>query len=316
MAVFTKVLKEDIENFIKNYSIGHLISFEGIVEGIENTNYKITTSNHHYILTIFEKRVNPEELPFFMSLQKELVAHGFDCPLPIENNNGSIINIIQNKSAVIISFLEGKQLQSILPSHCQEVGSMIARFTNITKTSKLKRENGLNLESWEAIVKKCKESNDKSYDHYFNKLERELVFLKNNWPSNLPTAIIHADLFQDNIFFIKDKISGVIDFYFSCEDFIAYELALAINAWCFDFKDGFQSKNYTSLMKGFKEYSSLDQSEKKSLNVLLRGAAVRILVTRLHDMIYHPKDALVIPKDPKEYLQILEWHQENLDINL
>ena len=139
MAVFTKVSKEDIENFIKNYSIGNLISFEGIVEGIENTNYKITTNNHHYILTIFEKRVNPEELPFFMSLQKELVAHGFDCPLPIENNNGSIINTIQNKSAVIISFLEGKQLQSILPNHCKEIGSMIARFTNITKTSKLRR---------------------------------------------------------------------------------------------------------------------------------------------------------------------------------
>ena len=252
MAVFTKVSKKDIENFIKNYSIGNLISFEGIVEGIENTNYKITTSNHHYILTIFEKRVNPKELPFFMNLQKELVAHGFDCPLPIENNKGTIINTIQNKSAVIISFLEGKQLQSILPNHCKEVGSMIAKFTNITKTSKLKRENSLNLETWEAIVNKCKESKDKSYDHYFKKLDNELVFLKNNWPTNLPTAIIHADLFQDNIFFIKDKISGVIDFYFSCEDFIAYELALAINAWCFDFKDGFQSKNYISLMEGFK----------------------------------------------------------------
>jgi homoserine kinase type II len=316
MAVFTKVSKEDIENFIKNYSIGNLISFEGIVEGIENTNYKITTNNHHYILTIFEKRVNPKELPFFMSLQKELVAHGFDCPLPIENNNGSIINTIQNKSAVIISFLEGKQLQSILPNHCREVGSMIARFTNITKTSKLRRENGLNLKVWEAILKKCKESKDSSYDHYFNKLEHELAFLKNNWPRNLTKAIIHADLFQDNIFFIKDKISGVIDFYFSCDDFIAYELALAINAWCFDFEDGFKEQNYISLMEGFNEYSSLDESEKKSLNVLLRGAAVRILVTRLHDMIFHPKDALVIPKNPREYLQILEWHQENPEINL
>ena len=316
MAVFTKVSKEDIENFIKNYSIGHLISFEGIVEGIENTNYKITTSNHHYILTIFEKRVNPEELPFFMNLQKELVAHGFDCPLPIENNDGSIINTIQNKSAVIISFLEGKQLQSILPNHCKEVGSMIARFTNITKKSKLKRKNGLSLDTWESILSKCKESNDNAYDHYFNKLEYEIAFLKNNWPTNLPTAIIHADLFQDNIFFIKDNISGVIDFYFSCEDFIAYELALAINAWCFNSKDGFQLKNYTSLMKGFEEYSSLNQNETKSLNVLLRGAAVRILVTRLHDKIYHPKDALVIPKDPNEYLEILEWHQKNPEISL
>ncbi len=176
MAVFTKVSREDIENFIKDYSIGNLISFEGIVEGIENTNYKITTSNHQYILTIFEKRVNPEELPFFMSLQKELVAHGFDCPLPIENNNGSIINKIQHKSAVIMSFLEGKQLQSILPNHCKEVGSIIARFTNITKTSKLQRKNGLSLETWGAIVNKCKESKNKSYDHYFNQLEHELSF--------------------------------------------------------------------------------------------------------------------------------------------
>jgi len=147
-------------------------------------------------------------------------------------------------------------------------------------------------------------------------LEHELSFLKNNWPINLPKAIIHGDLFQDNIFFIKDKISGVIDFYFSCEDFIAYELALAINAWCFDLNEGFRPNNYLSLMKGFNEYSSIDSNEKNSLNVLLRGAAVRILVTRLHDMIYHPKDALVIPKNPKEYLKILEWHQENTEINL
>ncbi len=316
MAVFSKVSKEDIENFINNYSIGNLLSFEGIVEGVENTNYKITTSNHNYILTIFEKRVNTDELPFFMSLQKELVAHGFDCPLPIENNNGSVINKIQNKSAVIISFLEGKQLQSILPVHCKEVGSMIARFTNITKTSKLKRENGLNIKSWEAIVNKCKETKEKSFDHYFNQLEKELSYLKNNWPTNLPKAIIHADLFQDNVFFIKDKVSGLIDFYFSCEDYIAYELALAINAWCFDVKGGFQKKHYLSLMEGFHKYSSINNEEIKSLNILLRGAAVRILVTRLHDMIYHPKDALVIPKDPEEYLKILEWHQKNTKINL
>jgi len=251
-----------------------------------------------------------------MSLQKELVAHGFDCPLPIENNSGSIINKIKNKSAVIISFLDGKKLRSILPIHCKEVGSMIARFTNITKTSKLKRENGLNIETWETIFNRCKETKDKSHDHYFNKLEHELSFLKNNWPINLPKAIIHGDLFQDNIFFIKDKISGVIDFYFSCEDFIAYELALAINAWCFDLNKGFRPNNYLSLMKGFHEYSSIDSNEKNSLNVLLRGAAVRILVTRLHDMIYHPKDAIVIPKNPNEYLKILEWHQDNTEINL
>tara|TARA_B100000965_G_scaffold402899_1_gene429878 strand:- start:119 stop:1069 length:951 start_codon:yes stop_codon:yes gene_type:complete len=316
MAVFTKISKEDIISFLNNYSIGNLLSFEGIVEGIENTNYKITTSNHDYILTIFEKRVNPKELPFFMSLQKELVAHGFDCPLPIENNNGTIINKIKNKSAVIMSFLNGNKLQEILPAHCKEVGSIIARFTNITKTSNLKRKNSLNISIWESIFNKCKKTKNQSYYHYFNKLEDELSFLKNNWPTNLPKAIIHADLFQDNIFFKNDKISGVIDFYFSCNDFIAYELALAINAWCFNFNDGFLPKNYYSIIEGFQEYASIDTNEINSLNILLRGAAVRILVTRLHDMIYHPKNALVIPKDPKEYLKILNWHQENTEINL
>ena len=316
MAVFTKLTKVDIDKFLKDYSIGNLLSFEGIVEGIENTNYKIITSNHTYILTIFEKRVNPEELPFFINLQRDLVTHGFDCPLPIDNNNGSAINNLKGKSAIIISFLKGKPLDSILPIHCREVGSMIARFTNITKSSKLKRDNSLSLKIWEDIFQKCKKSVDKSYNEYFETLDYELSFLKKNWPNNLPKAIIHADLFQDNIFFIENKISGVIDFYFSCEDFIAYELALAINAWCFDMNNDFKTKNYQSLIQGFNEHSSLNNEEITSMNILLRGAAVRILVTRLHDKIFHPIDALVIPKDPSQYFNILKWHQKNTKINL
>ncbi len=316
MAVFTKLEKKEIENFLKDYSIGSLISYDGIIEGIENTNYKIRTTNNEYILTIFEKRVNPADLPFFMKLQKDLALHEFDCPLPIENNSGSSINILKGKSAVIISFLDGKQLQSVLPHHCREVGSMIARFTNITKSSKLMRENSMGINSWENILVKCKKNDTSLYDTYLETLEKELSFLKKNWPKNLPEAIIHADLFQDNIFFKKDKISGVIDFYFSCKDFIVYEIALSINAWCFDLTRGFQLKNYLSLMDGFNEYSLLKNDEMKALNILLRGAAVRILVTRLHDKIFHPGDALVIPKDPKEYLNILEWHQKNNIINL
>ncbi|MDC6447968.1 homoserine kinase [Alphaproteobacteria bacterium] len=316
MAVFTKLEKNEIEIFLKNYSVGNLLSYEGIIEGIENTNYKIITSNNSYILTIFEKRVNPKELPFFMNLQKNLVSHGFECPLPVENNNGSVINVIKDKFAVITSFLKGNKLSSTLPIHCREVGSMIAKFTNITKSSKLKRENTLNLKIWENILKKCKKTNNKSYHKYFEILQKELFFLKRNWPTNLPKAIIHADLFQDNIFFIEDKISGVIDFYFSCEDYIAYEIALAVNAWCFDLKDGFRPNNYLSLMEGFNEYSSINNEEIKSLNILLRGAAVRILVTRLHDTIYHPENALVVPKDPDEYLKILKWHQKNTKIDL
>ena len=316
MAVFSKLEKFEIENFLKDYSIGNLISYEGILEGIENTNYKITTSNHDYILTIFEKRVNPSELPFFMELQKYLVTHGFDCPLPIENNNGSSINILKEKSAVIISFLDGKKLKSVLPSHCRQVGSMIARFTNITKSSKLIRKNSMNLDTWEHILLKCKRKRNKFYYNYIETIEKELFFLKNNWPKNLPEAIIHGDLFIDNIFFKEDKISGVIDFYFSCNDYIAYEIALTINAWCFNTVDGFQQKNYLSLMDGFNEHATLNDDEVKALNILLRGAALRILITRLHDKMFHPKDALINPKDPKEYLDILEWHQENNVIEL
>ena len=314
MAVFTKLEKNEIEDFLKDYSIGNLISFEGIVKGTENTNYKIITTKNKYILTILEKRVQPEDLPFFMDLQNELAAHGFDCPLPVKNNKKSIINKLKDKSAVIISFLQGENLTNVMPEHCYELGLKIAQFTNITKNLNLSRPNSVGYKTWVSIYENFKNINNESYQEYFQILSKELIFLKNNWPTNLPTAIIHADLFIDNILFIKNKISGIIDFYFSCNDFIAYELALTINAWCFNKDVTFNYKNYNSLMMGFENISSLNIQEKASMNVLLRGAAVRILVTRLHDKIFHPDDALVKLKDPKEYLNILKWHQQNTQI--
>ena len=315
MAVFTKLEKNEIEDFIKDYSIGNLISFEGIVKGTENTNYKIITTKNKYILTIFEKRVQTQDLPFFMDLQNELAAHGFDCPLPVKNNKKSIINKLKDKSAVIISFLQGENLTNVMPEHCYELGLKIAQFTNITKNLNLSRPNSVGYKTWVSIYENFKNINNESYQEYFQILSKELIFLKNNWPTNLPTAIIHADLFIDNILFIKNKISGIIDFYFSCNDFIAYELALTINAWCFNKDVTFNYKNYNSLMMGFENTSSLNIQEKASMNVLLRGAAVRILVTRLHDKIFHADDAIVKLKDPKEYLNILKWHQQNTQIS-
>ena len=315
MAVFTKLEKNEIEDFLKDYSIGNLISFEGIVKGTENTNYKIITTKNKYILTILEKRVQPEDLPFFMDLQNELAAHGFDCPLPVKNNKKSIINKLKDKSAVIISFLQGENLTNVMPEHCYELGLKIAKFTNITKNLNLSRPNSVGYKTWVSIYENFKNIDNESYQEYFQILSNELIFLKNNWPINLPTAIIHADLFIDNILFIKNKISGIIDFYFSCNDFIAYELALTINAWCFNKDVTFNYKNYNSLMMGFENISSLNIEEKASMNVLLRGAAVRILVTRLYDKIFHPDDALVKLKDPKEYLNILKWHQQNTQID-
>ena len=315
MAVFTKLEKNEIEDFLKDYSIGNLISFEGIIKGTENTNYKIITSKNKYILTILEKRVQPEDLPFFMDLQNELAAHGFDCPLPVKNNKKSIINKLKDKNAVIITFLQGENLTNVMPEHCHELGLKIAQFTNITKNLNLSRPNSVGYKTWVSIYENFKNINNESYQEYFQILSKELIFLKNNWPINLPTAIIHADLFIDNILFIKNKISGIIDFYFSCNDFIAYELALTINAWCFNDDLTFNYKNYNSLMMGFENISSLNIEEKGSMNVLLRGAAVRILVTRLYDKIFHPDDALVKLKDPQEYLNILKWHQQNTQID-
>ncbi len=315
MAVFTKLEKNEIENFLMDYSIGNLISFQGIVKGTENTNYKIITSKNIYILTILEKRVQPQDLPFFMDLQNELAAHGFDCPLPVKNNKKSIINKLKNKNAVIITFLNGENLTNVMPEHCHELGLKIAQFTNITKNLNLSRPNSVGYKAWVSIYENFKNINNESYQEYFEILSKELIFLKNNWPINLPKAIIHADLFIDNILFIKNKISGIIDFYFSCNDFIAYELALTINAWCFNKDVTFNFKNYNALMMGFENISSLNIEEKTSMNVLLRGAAVRILVTRLHDKIFHPDDALVKLKDPKEYLNILKWHQQNTEID-
>ena len=315
MAVFTKLEKNEIEDFLKDYSIGNLISFDGIIKGTENTNYKIITSKNKYILTILEKRVQPEDLPFFMDLQNELAAHGFDCPLPVKNNKKSIINKLKDKNAVIITFLQGENLTNVMPEHCHELGLKIAQFTNITKNLNLSRPNSVGYKTWVSIYENFKNINNESYQEYFQILSNELIFLKNNWPINLPTAIIHADLFIDNILFIKNKISGIIDFYFSCNDFIAYELALTINAWCFNKDVTFNYKNYNSLMMGFNNISSLNIEEKAAMNVLFRGAAVRILVTRLHDKIFHPDDALVKLKDPKEYLNILKWHQQNTQID-
>ena len=315
MAVFTKLEKNEIEDFLKDYSIGNLISFDGIIKGTENTNYKIITSKNKYILTILEKRVQPEDLPFFMDLQNELAAHGFDCPLPVKNNKKSIINKLKDKNAVIITFLQGENLTNVMPEHCHELGLKIAQFTNITKNLNLSRPNSVGYKTWVSIYENFKNINNESYQEYFQILSKELIFLKNNWPINLPTAIIHADLFIDNILFIKNKISGIIDFYFSCNDFIAYELALTINAWCFNDDLTFNYKNYNSLMMGFENISSLNIEEKASMNVLLRGAAVRILVTRLYDKIFHPDDALVKLKDPQEYLNILKWHQQNTQID-
>ena len=312
MAVYTKLLKEDIENFITDYSIGNLENFEEIVDGIENSNFKIFCDNQPYILTILEKRVSEKDLPFFISLQNFLNKNNFRCPKAISDKNGKILKKIKNKTAIIISFLEGKSIEKPNIEMAKEIGKMIATLHNLTSKFKERRANSLDLKDWKDIFKKCFNNKLDEFEETMHVLNNEIDYLENNWPNNLPCGVIHADLFRDNIFFKKNKISGVIDFYFSCYYFYLYDIAIVINDWCFS-KNGknFHKENCLAILEEYQKLRKLSDLEKKSLNILLRAAAVRILSTRIHDYIFHSPNAVVVKKDPFEYLNILKWHQQN-----
>ena len=315
MAVYTSVNQFELEDFLEQYNLGKLIFYDGILEGIENSNYKIFMQEGNFILTLFEKRVDSKDIPFFMNLQKHLSNHGFHCPVPIENKNKDIISLLCNKKAIIISFLEGKKIDNPQSHHCLQVGKMISKFQQITKSFDNTRKNTLGINKWKFIFSKCLEVINHDFKDLIEPIKNELNYLQQCWPKNLPQGIIHGDLFKDNIFFKNGKLTGLIDFYFSCNDFYTYELAITTNAWCFDTKDGFNKNNFDSLLNGYQKNSDISNDEKKYFNTILRGAAMRILVTRLHDQLFHLDGALVNPKDPIEYFNILKWHQENSVFN-
>ena len=311
MAVYSPITNAELKNFLNDYNLGQLEKFEGILEGIENTNYKITTTKNIYILTIFEKRVNNEDLPFFINLKKHLFKKKFPCPQPIANKKGDLINYLKDKSCVLISYLEGSKTNNVSNYHCEQVGQLLSSLHQHTADFKERRINSMNYDQWENIFKKCKSSKNSNLENIFFLIEKELIFIKKNWPNNIPIGIIHADVFQDNVFFVNDKFSGLIDFYFACNDYLAYDIALTINAWCFDKNNEFIKERFMSLIKGYEINRVLNIDEKNLLSVLLRGASLRILLTRLHDQIFHQEGAFVKPKDPQEYIKILNFHQKN-----
>ena len=312
MAVFTKLKEIEIRKFINIYNIGNLEKYDEIIDGIENTNYLIVCNGKKYILTIFEKRVKEEDLPFFIDLKLYLSKNNFDCPEPIKDKNGEIINSIKNKKAIIISFIEGKKINTPNIKQCEEVGKLLGSLHNLTKKFNQKRENSLGIKEWKTLFNKCEKSYHKKFDEIMIDIKNEIYFLEKSWPKNLPSGIIHADLFKDNIFFKEDQITGVIDFYFSCYHFFLYDISIVINDWCFkengrSFEYGF----YNAIIEGYNNKRELRKAEIKKFNIILRAATIRILITRLHDYIFHPKDALVIKKDPYQYYNILKWHQTN-----
>jgi len=312
MAVYTKLSKNQLIDFFSKYDLGKLLNYKGIEEGIENTNYFIQTEKGQFILTLYEKRVEDKDLPFFISLMRNLYDNKFPAPEPLINKNGSYISQINGKKAAVVSFLEGTAKKVLSPNHCYEIGVYTGKLHLITKKLKGKRENKLSINSWRAIYNKVKKDCSKIHPNLTEVIEKNLDLIERKWPTKIPKGIIHADLFPDNIFFKDNKLSGIIDYYFSCNDFYAFEIAVCLNALCFEGKNENLSFNVTKAKKFIDGYScirKLTEEEKNSLKVLCQGAAIRFLLTRVFDYLNLTEGAIVKIKDPIEYLKRLEFHE-------
>ena len=311
MAVYTNLSENNLKDFFSKYNLGKLVNYKGIQEGIENTNYLIQTDKGKFILTVYEKRVREKDLPFFMGLMKNLFDENFPCPKPIINKNGSYITEVAKKKAAVISFLDGFSKKELTPDNCHTVGVQTAKLHMITRNLKVKRENRLSVNSWRKFYKNVQNDCFKIYPNLAKIIKINLEEIEKNWPKNIPSGIIHADLFPDNIFFKGNKLTGIIDFYFSCYDFYAFEIAICLNALCFEGQKENLSFNVTKAKKFVDGYSSvrkLLEEEKKSLKILCQGAAIRFLLTRVFDYLNLIEGAMVKTKDPIEYLKRLEFH--------
>ena len=313
MAIYTKISRNDVAAIERKFNLGKIISFKGIKKGIENTNYLIRTKKNKYILTIFEKRVQKRDLPFFMRLMDKLNNHNINCPKPQKNKTGNYSITIKNKPASIVSFVEGKDKNNLKIKDCYEIGKNIAKLHMVSKKIKLYRKNSMSLNSWSKLLNKIGNKYKKIEVNLNELIKTSFADIKKRWPKKLTNGIIHGDLFIDNIFFKKNKFHGYIDFYFAANDFFMYEIAICINALCFDKKNRkfiFNIKKSKNFLKGYSSLRKLSKNEKNSLNILCKGAALRYLLTRTYDYLNTPKSAIIKIKDPHEYIQKLKVHNK------
>lgn len=309
MAVYTEVSDEELRAFLATYDLGDLLSFKGIAEGVENSNFLLHTNKGFYILTLYEKRVAEEELPFFLGLMNHLAGRGLSCPTPIRSRTGEMQGHLAGRPAAIISFLDGVSVRRPQPRHCVEVGRALAELHLAGDGFALSRRNALDVEGWRGVFLSCREGIDGFKPDLAAEIEKELAELSRDWPRHLPSGVIHADLFPDNVFFIGDRLSGLIDFYFACNDAFAYDLAICLNAWCFEEDGSFNITKARGLLQAYAQVRPLGKDELAALPLLARGAAMRFLLTRLYDWINHPEGAFVRPKNPNEYLLRLRFHR-------
>jgi homoserine kinase type II len=309
MAVYTEVSDEELTRFLTRYDIGALVGYKGIAEGVENSNFLLTTEKGHYILTLYEKRVRREDLPFFLGLMDHLAARGIPCPTPVHDRSGASLQELAGRPAAIVSFLNGYSIRRPRVPHCAPVGRALADLHLAGSGFPLRRENALSLAGWRQLVAATADRADMAAQGLGEEISRELAFLEGAWPGDLPAGVVHADLFPDNVFFRGEAMSGLIDFYFACNDLFAYDVAVCLNAWCFEEPNAINVTKARALLRGYNERRAMREAEIRALPVLARGAALRFLLTRLYDWFNTSENALVKPKDPLEYRRKLRFHQ-------
>ncbi|RWG00167.1 homoserine kinase [Mesorhizobium sp.] len=309
MAVYTDVNENELSAFLKAYPVGELLSYKGIAEGTENSNFLVHASTGSYILTLYEKRVDKADLPFFLGLMGHLARKGISCPLPVTAHDGTVIGTLAGRPAVIITFLEGLSLRRPTAAHCGEVGRALAALHLAGQDFPMKRPNALAIDGWRKLWAASRDRADEVEPGLAAEVDADFLDFGRNWPTRLPQGIIHADLFPDNVFFLGEKLSGLIDFYFACDDLYAYDVATCLNAWCFEKDFSFNLTKGAALLAGYQSVRPLEGEEKAALPMLARGSALRFMLTRLYDWLTVPNGGLVMKRDPTEYIRRMRFHR-------
>ena len=312
MAVYTDVSDEELQQFLAGYNIGSLLAYKGIAEGVENSNYLLHTDNGFFILTLYEKRVAAGDLPFFINLTEHLAARGITCPQPVRSSSGEALGRLVDRPAAIFTFLDGMWIRRPHVIHCGAVGEALAKLHLAGADFTMTRQNALSVEGWRLLADTAGARADTVKHGLSAAIGSELALLEQDWPRDLPQGVIHADLFPDNVFFLSDRLSGLIDFYFACTDSLAYDVAICLNAWCFEPDHSYNITKGRALLNGYMRARKLSAREIEVLPLLCRGAALRFLLTRLVDWLNVPRGALVKPKDPLEYYRKLRFHQADV----
>ncbi len=311
MAVYTEIPDDEMTAFLAGYDVGELLSCKGIAEGVENSNYLLETDAGRFILTLYEKRVNEADLPFFLALMSHLSAKGINTPLPVKARDGVALRRLAGRPAVLVTFLEGLSARRPTVEQCGQLGEAMARLHAAGQDfTAHARVNALAQQGWRPLLERCGPAANSVQIGLYGYADEELMYLQQHWPEGLPAGVIHADLFPDNVFFLKGHLSGIIDLYFACTDFLAYDLAICLNAWCFEPDYSFNQTKGRALIAGYEKVRPLQQAEVEALPVLCRGAAIRFMLTRLYDWLNVPAGALVKPHDPMAYYRRLRTHQK------